>query len=153
MNLGRLKPPQLSSTGKKESMPEKLLALPVVTDYEQVTNLLLVNPDNIDIIAKLEWLPYYIFNFEINKKSAILRKRSTESRTCIVNANTGERLEEYNEDDKSFFRFIPKEYWEPKDFEVAKDIEGDQIIKDLTTKSSVIINVVVPSSKCFVQIF
>lgn len=171
MTMGRLKPLQLSSTGKNGSMPKKQLvldlALPLSVDYKQVTSPLLVNPLSIEIYdSKLEWLPFYVFEYEINRKTGILgRKRYTEDQCLIVNATTGEKLLRYDEDEddikkpgggldtitnylpklrerysqsfkKREFCFIPREYWKPEDFEVAKDTEVNKIIQDLTTIKS-----------------
>lgn len=128
---------KVNSVSSRQNEPTTLeLALPVSLGFEQATNLLLVNPLSLEIHnSMLNWYPYIVFDYEVDMKTGIFgRKRYTEEDSHIMDATTGEILDESDIQIDESFCFTPKRYYEPEAFEeAAQDLERNQLIEDLTT--------------------
>jgi hypothetical protein len=134
LNLGRL------GSGQGELIDEVLdYALPVVTQYNEATKLLLVNPEAIsaDTETTLSLHPYYVFIYQVEvKKGLFSRQKILEDGSYIVDATTrkiikrSENYAKYKGYADSFFSKGETQNQEELE-EILEEMEKNQIIDDL----------------------
>jgi Holliday junction resolvase len=136
LNLGRLE-----STQAIQPVVEVLSALPIVTQYNEVTKLLLVNPHAITITqAMLVLHPYYLFTYQVDVKKGLLgRQRISEYGSSILDA-TNKKIMEGAKDESIYkkytHRFFFKDEKENQDQpeDILGEMEKSQVIEDLKHK-------------------
>jgi restriction endonuclease len=133
LNLGRL-----DSTGV--AVPSVTIldtALPIKTQYNEATKLLLVNPQATNIETTLDLHPYYLFTYQVDVKKGLLgRQKTTEYGSCVIDA-TNKKMLRRIEDDGSYQNyadsfFSKSESHNEEELEqILDEMERTQIIEDL----------------------
>jgi Restriction endonuclease/zinc-ribbon domain len=133
LNLGRLDSKQVV-----EPIVEILdCALPIVTRYDEVAKLLLVNPHAVDTEATLDLHPYYLFTYQVEVKKGLLgRQKILEYGSCVVDATNRKIIQgihsyaAYKNHDHSFFSKNENQNQEESE-QILDEVEKSQIMEDL----------------------
>jgi Holliday junction resolvase len=132
----------LLNLGRLEQVVEPTLevldcALPIVTQYNEVAKLLLVNPNAANIEATLDLHPYYLFTYQVDVKKGLLgRQKILEYGSCVVDATNRkiiervERDEAYKKHAHSFFSKGENQNQEESE-QILDEMEKTQIMLDL----------------------
>jgi hypothetical protein len=133
LNLGRLE-------SNETALPAVTVldyALPIITQYNEVAKLLLLNPHITTIETTLDLHPYYIFEYQADVKKGLLRRSEIEYGRCIVDASNKKIIQgiendaRYKEYAQSFFSKEENQNQEEELEEILDQIEKTKIIEDI----------------------
>jgi hypothetical protein len=135
LNLGRL-----GSNGTASTASTVLdCALPIKTQHNEVTKLLLVNPHITVIETTLDLHPYYVFEYQADVKKGLLRRSETECGHRIVDATNKKIIEgikndtRYREYAQSYFSKKEDQNQEEELEEILDQIEKTEMIEGIKT--------------------